>query len=151
LVKIFEREPLKSELSAMDKFVTTLKEKGGTSVDQAPTSDAETAYLASYRSAVDSGELPVLPRAWGGFETVVVVSVRAPRGAPGSHTSGGMNAKLLFNPPSREPVYSSLYGTRWGEPLEGGVLARWVIEHAATKRAEQAAPNTGTAKKDGAQ
>ncbi len=138
LVKDFEEEPLDSEQSKLEKFVTYLKEKEGPSVDAAPRSEEEASYLASYRkNANDSEALPELPYAWGGFETVVVLSVRAPVGEEGRRRSGRSKGRLLFHPPEKTPVYSVLYGDKWGTSFDGGELARWVLEDLAIRVEEK--------------
>jgi hypothetical protein len=141
----YEGEPLGSEQAAIDTFTAYLAKHGGPTVDRNPITEAETEYLARYREAANASKsLPELPHAWGGFETVLVLSMRAPRGEPGRRLTGGTKARLLVAPPNKTPTYSLLFEDHGGTPVDGNRLAQWVLEDTLTRTAERGAARSGT-------
>jgi hypothetical protein len=106
-----------------------LEAKKGPAVDDSPRTAEEAAFLTQYvASAGAPPKPPELPAEWLGFETVVVVMMRAPIERGGTKLTGASSGRLLFHPPEPVPVYSAVYGEHGGTPLSGDSLAKWVLE-----------------------
>jgi hypothetical protein len=124
----FKDAPLASEEASLKMFRKFLEEKKGPAIDDSPRTAEEAAFISQYVSSAGAPPTPPeLPAEWLGFETVVVVMMRAPIARGGTKLTGASSGRLLFHPPERVPVYSAVYGEQGGTSLDGGSLAKWVL------------------------
>jgi hypothetical protein len=133
LVIVASDEPLASEKAEIAKVVAAL-EKAKIKVDASPPSAEEKQAAGELAS-----EQTVDVKGWSPFETVVVLEVVAPEGSEkGKRVSRGRGSVFIVHPPTKTPVFSTIYKTAdKGGWLDGGKFGSWLATHLRYRKGEE--------------
>jgi hypothetical protein len=133
LLWVARGELLESDKAGLRQLEVWLKD-GGAVVSARAADAVETAAL-EVGAAAPAQPLPLPPSVLG-FETVVALTLEAPKGTAPNRTSGGRSRLFVLHPPSPLAVLSVVHDAGGSTYLGAEYLARRLRRHLTLRSAE---------------